>query len=186
VKPALVLKSGHFAWGPLGEGNASVEDAQPIVVGPHWAATGSAPATVGTTFVSRAALDSGLRERLGSRRRFVAVSGTRQVRRTSLLANTAVASIQIDPGDGTVRLDGRVLASSPTDEVPMSSRYGRLRCGRRGLGKPWGQAASPCSRVALSGDSELANRSRGSLNRWSAEASHICPSLGPFLPGVTR
>jgi urease subunit alpha len=123
VKPALVLKSGHFAWGPLGEGNASVEDAEPVVVGPHWAAMGSAPATVGTTFVSRAALESRLQERLGSRRRFVAVSDTREVRRTSLLANTAVTPIQIDPGDGTVRLDGRLLVSAPTDEVPLSSRY---------------------------------------------------------------
>ncbi len=123
VKPALVLKSGHFAWGPLGEGNASVEGAQPSVAGPHWAAMGSAPAAVSTTFVSRAALEAGLRERLGSRRRFAAVSGIREVRRSSLLANTAVAPIEIDPGDGTVRLDGRPLTSPPADEVPMSSRY---------------------------------------------------------------
>ena len=112
VKPALVLKSGHVAWGPLGEGNASVEDAEPVVVGPHWAATGAAPAAVGTTFVSRAASESGLKKRLGSRRRFVPISGTRQVRRASLLANTAVPGIQIDPGEGTVRLDGRRLAGT--------------------------------------------------------------------------
>jgi urease subunit alpha len=123
VKPVLVLKSGHFGWGALGEGNASVEAAEPVVVGPHWAATGSAPATVGLTFVSQAALDSGLRERLGSKRRFVAVSGTRDVRRSSLPANTAVLPIQVDPRDGTVRLDGRVLASQPALEVPMSKRY---------------------------------------------------------------
>ncbi len=123
VKPALVLKSGHFAWGPMGEGNASVEHAEPSVSGPHWAAMGSAPAAVSTTFVSRAALEAGLRERLGSRRRFSAVSGIREVRRSSLLANTAVTPIEIDPSDGTVRLDGRPLTSPPADEVPMSSRY---------------------------------------------------------------
>jgi urease subunit alpha len=123
VKPALVLKSGHFAWGPLGEGNASIESAEPVVVGPHWAALGAAPTTVGLTFVSRAALESGLRERLGSRRRFAPVSGTREVRRASLLANTAVAPVQIDPGDGTVRLDGRSLGAPPADEVPLGSRY---------------------------------------------------------------
>jgi urease alpha subunit len=39
------------------------------------------------------------------------------------VANTAVTPIQIDLGDGTVRLDGRVLHSPPTDEVPMSTRY---------------------------------------------------------------
>jgi len=123
VKPTLVLKSGHFAWGPLGEGNASVEGAEPVIVGPHWAATGAAPASVATTFVSRAGFESGLRERLGSRRRFVPIAGTRDVRRASLLANTAVLPIRIDLGDGTVRLDSRVLATPPTDDVPLSSRY---------------------------------------------------------------
>jgi len=123
VKPALVLKSGHFAWGPSGEGNASVEGAEPVIFGPHWAAMGAAPASVGLTFVSQAALESGLRQRLGSRRRFVPVSGTREVRRASLLANTAVAPIQIDPVDGTVRLDERVLTSTPVDKVPLGSRY---------------------------------------------------------------
>jgi urease subunit alpha len=123
VKPVLVLKSGHFAWGPLGEGNASVEAAEPVAFGPHWAAMGSAPAAVGLTFVSQAATESGLRKRLGSKRRFVAVSGTRGVRRSSLVANTAVVNIQIDPGDGTVRLGGRLVTSPPADEVPLSSRY---------------------------------------------------------------
>jgi urease subunit alpha len=123
VKPVLVLKSGHFAWGPLGEGNASVEAAEPVVFGPHWAAMGSAPSAVGLTFVSQAALESGLRERLGSKRRFVAVSNTRAVRRTSMLANTAVAPIQIDPGDGAVRLGGRLVTSPPADQVPLSARY---------------------------------------------------------------
>jgi urease subunit alpha len=107
----------------LGEGNASVEAAEPVVIGPHWAATGSAPATVGLTFVSQAALEKGLRERLRSSRRFIAVSGTRAVRRTSLLANTAVMPIKIDPGDGMVWLEGRLLASPPAGEVPLSARY---------------------------------------------------------------
>jgi urease subunit alpha len=123
VKPALVLKSGHAAWGPLGEGNATVESVEPVRYAPHWAALGTAPATVATTFVSRAALDNGLRERLGSRRRFTAVSGTRDVRRFSLVANTAVTPVQIDPGDGTVRLDGRVLASDPVAELPLGRRF---------------------------------------------------------------
>ncbi len=123
VKPVLVLKGGHFGWGPMGEGNATVEDVEPVVMAPHWAAMGSAPATVGTTFVSAAALEAGLPARLDSRRRFVAVSGTRGVRRSSLLANTAVAPVEISAAHGTVTLDGRVLACEPATEVPMSRKY---------------------------------------------------------------
>jgi urease subunit alpha len=123
VKPALVLKAGHAAWGPLGEGNATVESVEPVRYAPHWAALGMAPSTVATTFVSRAALDNGLRERIGSRRRFAAVSGTRDVRRSSLVANTGVTPVEIDPADGTVRVDGRVLASDPVAEVPLGRRF---------------------------------------------------------------
>ncbi len=123
VQPALVLKSGHFAWGLLGEGNATVENVEPVRSGPHWAATGTAPATVATTFVSEAALDAGIRERLGSARRFVAVHDIRGVRRDSLVANRAVPMIDVDPGDGAVRLDGRNLRCEPVEEVPLNRRY---------------------------------------------------------------
>jgi urease subunit alpha len=123
VRPELVLKGGHFAWGALGEGNASVERAEPVRLSPHWGATGSAPSRVSTTFVSALALDDGLPERLGSRRRFAAVRGTREVARGSLVANTATAPIEVDPGDGSVTLGGRVLACEPVESVPLSRRY---------------------------------------------------------------
>ena len=35
VKPELVLKGGHHAWAPLGEGNASVERAEPTRYAPR-------------------------------------------------------------------------------------------------------------------------------------------------------
>ncbi len=123
VRPELVLKAGAFAWGALGQGNASVEAVQPVRQGPHWGGTGRAAASISTTFVSRMALEGGIRERLGSRRRFVAVRGTRGLGRDALVANRATAAIEVDPGDGTVTLGGRVLASEPVTEVPLSRRY---------------------------------------------------------------
>jgi urease subunit alpha len=123
VRPLLVLKAGVFAWGALGEGNASVEGAQPVRLGPHWGALGTAAASLSTTFVSRAALDAGIAARLESRRRFVAVRGTRAVRREHLVANRACPPIEVDPGDGAVSLGGRTLAAEPVHEVPLSRRY---------------------------------------------------------------
>jgi urease subunit alpha len=123
VRPELVLKGGHFAWGPLGEGNASVEGSQPTRYGPHWGGLGNAAASLSTTFVSAAALDAGFAARLGTRRRVVAVGGTRGVRREGLVANRAVPPVEVDPRDGTVSLDGRVLAAAPVAEVPLSRRY---------------------------------------------------------------
>jgi urease subunit alpha len=123
VKPELVLKAGHFAWGALGEGNATVEGAEPVRYGTHWGGLGTAAAALSTTFVSSAALEAGIRERLGSRRRFAAVRGTRAVRREDLHRNASVVPARVDPVDGTVTVDGRILAVEPVSEVPLSRRY---------------------------------------------------------------
>jgi urease gamma subunit len=123
VRPELVLKGGWFAWGPIGAGNATVEGVEPRRYGSHWAGQGAASPALSTTFVSASADAAGIRQRLGSRRRFMAVRGTRQISRGSLLANTALAPVQVDRSDGTVRLHGRVLRSEPVSEVPLSRRY---------------------------------------------------------------
>jgi urease subunit alpha len=123
VHPEVLLKAGCFAWGAQGEGNATIEGCEPRQYGPHWGALGRAAPGLSVTFVSEAALMAGIRESLGSRRRFAAVQGCREVRRDRLVANRACPRIDIDPADGTVRLDGRILAAQPVAEVPLSRRY---------------------------------------------------------------
>jgi urease subunit alpha len=121
VKPALVLKGGRPAWGPLGEGNASVEGAEPTRYRPDWGGLGRSAAAGSVTFVSGRGLDApdrtaGIRER-------IAVAGTRGLRRADLVHNRAAPPIEVDVTDGTVRLDGHVLAVDPVREVPLSRRY---------------------------------------------------------------
>ena len=123
VKPEAVIKAGAPAWGPLGEGNASLERSEPTRYVADWAGHGLAPADVGVTFVSAAALDGGLAGRLGTRRRLVAVHGCRGLTRASLWSNRATTPIDVDPDDGTVTLGGRTLAVAPVAEVPLSRRY---------------------------------------------------------------
>jgi urease gamma subunit len=123
VRPELVLKGGWYAWGPIGAGNATVEGVEPRRYGSHWAGQGTAAPALSTTFVSASADAAGIRQQLGSRRRFLAVRGTRQISREALLANTALAPVQVDPADGTVSLGGRILRTEPVSEVPLSRRY---------------------------------------------------------------
>jgi urease subunit alpha len=78
---------------------------------------------VSTTFVSAAALDAGIGGSLGTRRRLVAVTGTRAIRRADLARNTTVPPIEVSPKDGRVTLDGRVLRTDPVPDVPLSRRY---------------------------------------------------------------
>jgi urease alpha subunit len=51
------------------------------------------------------------------------VAGTCAATRGSLLQNTAVLPIEVDPADGTVTLEGRVLGVDPVSEVRLSRRY---------------------------------------------------------------
>ena len=123
VKPVMVFKGGVVAWTAIGEGNASVHGAEPTRYGADWGAIGRAPSSVSTTFVSAAALDAGIAGTLGTRRRLVAVRGTRSIRRDDLVRNRTVPPIEVSPVDGTVTLEGEVLRCDPADEVPLSRRY---------------------------------------------------------------
>ncbi|MGZ8632076.1 MAG: urease subunit alpha [Actinomycetota bacterium] len=123
VRPVMVIKGGVVAWSAMGEGNASVHGAEPTRYGPDWGGTGEAATRLSTTFVSRAALDAGFTNTPGTRRRVVAVRGTRGLSRVDLVANMAVPRVEVSPDDGEVTLGGRVLACEPVDEVPLSRRY---------------------------------------------------------------
>ena len=103
-----------FRLGGIGEGNATVEGTEPRRYGPHWGALGAAPPALSTTFVSKAALEGGIKGRIGSRRRFVAVEQTRSVRRDTLARNHAVPLIEVDPHDGTVNSFVRSITSEST------------------------------------------------------------------------
>jgi len=123
VKPLMVIKGGVVAWSAMGEGNASVHGAEPTRYGPDWGAIGEAPAHLSTTFVSAAAEQAGIARTLGTQRRVVAVRGTRGLTRHDLVANTASPPVEVATADGTVTLDGRVLAAEAVAMVPLSRRY---------------------------------------------------------------
>ena len=124
VKPAMVFKGGVLAWSAHGEGNASVHLAEPTRFGPDWGGSGVAAGPLAITFVSQAGLAAGVAGSLGTSRRVIAVRGTRGITRVDLVANTvAPTGLEVSPDDGTVTIDGRVLACEPVTSVPLSRRY---------------------------------------------------------------
>jgi urease subunit alpha len=123
VKPELVLKGGHAAWSPLGEGNATVERAEPTRYAPEWAGRAHGAPSVSALFVSGSADAAALRRRLDTGRELLPVAGCRGLTRASLALNRSTAAIEVDPVDGRVTLAGRPLAAEPVTEVPLSRRY---------------------------------------------------------------
>jgi urease subunit alpha len=123
VKPEWVFKGGFPAWGALGEGNASLERAEPTRYRPDWAGVPTAAPTVSVTFVSGGADRTALARRLGTRRRLVPIGVVRGLTRDSLAWNRARPQVDIDVRTGEVSLDGTRLAVEAVAEVPLSRRY---------------------------------------------------------------
>ncbi|MES2210708.1 MAG: urease subunit alpha [Chloroflexota bacterium] len=123
VKPELVLKGGHPAWSPLGDGNASVERAEPTRYAPEFAGLGHAAPSIATTFLSGAADVAALRRRLDSSRTFLPVTRCRGLTRSSLIGNRSTAAVDVDPRDGRVTLGRLVVATEAAADVPLSGRY---------------------------------------------------------------
>jgi urease subunit alpha len=125
AKPEVVLKAGFPAWAPLGDGNATVEGAEPTRYRADWGGSGRAAAVLSTTFVSeRGAGNRALRERLIATGRTIApVRRTRGLTRADFARNQATAAIEIDPVDGRVRLAGRPLAVEAVRDLPLNRRY---------------------------------------------------------------
>ena len=122
AKPELVLKSGFAAWGPLGDGNASVEGAEPTRYRPDWGAAPGVASRLGVTFSSAAAATALRRRSIGGRE-IVPIGRTRGLTRADLWLNRQTAPIEIDPTDGRVTLHGEPLAIEPVDELPLNRRY---------------------------------------------------------------
>lgn len=123
VKPELVVKGGFIAWGAMGDANASIPTPQPILYRPMFGAFGLATAPTSLTFVSKAALESGIPERLGLRKSAVAVRDCRNIGKTDMRLNSAMPTIEVDPETYEVRADGELLTCEPAESLPMAQRY---------------------------------------------------------------
>ncbi|HEY8567136.1 MAG TPA: urease subunit alpha [Beijerinckiaceae bacterium] len=124
VKPDMILKGGMIAAAPMGDPNASIPTPQPVHYRPMFGAFGKARTATALTFVSRAALANGLRERLGVAREFVAVENVRSgIGKASMIHNDATPDIQVDPETYRVTADGELLVCEPAKALPMAQRY---------------------------------------------------------------
>jgi urease subunit alpha len=124
VKPDLVLKCGTIAAAPMGDPNASIPTPQPVHYRPMFAAFGRAIASSALTFVSKAAAEAGLAQRLVTARPLLAVANTRSgIGKRSMIHNDATPKIEVDAETYEVRADGVLLTCEPAAVLPMAQRY---------------------------------------------------------------
>ncbi|QUC56834.1 urease subunit alpha [Streptomyces sp. A2-16] len=122
AKPQLVLKSGFPAYGVVGDPGAATDTCEPLVLGPQFGAHGATPAEISVAFVAQAALDQG-HDLMPTRRRRVAVRGTRGIGPADLRLNSRTGAVDVDRHTGLVTLDGEPLTSAPADSVSLNRLY---------------------------------------------------------------
>jgi urease subunit alpha len=123
AKPALIIKGGMIVAAPMGDPNASIPTPQPVHYRRMFGALGGARTATSVSFVSQAALDGDVGKRLGLRKRLVAVSGTRKLRKRDLILNDYLPHIEVDAQTYEVRADGELLTCEPASVLPLAQRY---------------------------------------------------------------
>ena len=121
VRPQVVLKGGALVWGALGDPNASIPSPQPVLMRP--ALADAIGADVSVSFVAPRALEDGLAERLGLRRRLMGVADTRAVTKAEMRNNDVCPRIDIDSETFQIDVDGERVEPAPVDEVPLGRLY---------------------------------------------------------------
>lgn len=123
VKPSLVMLGGMIATAPMGDPNASISTPQPVHYRPMYGVLGRARASTGVTFVSKAALDDGIGDKLKLSKQLVAVRGTRTIRKKDMIHNGLTPKLEVDPQNYQVRVDGQIITCEPAHVLPMAQRY---------------------------------------------------------------
>ncbi|SDU40922.1 urease subunit alpha [Stappia sp. ES.058] len=124
VKPDLVMKLGTIAAAPMGDPNASIPTPQPVHYRPMFGSFGRAMTASSVTFVSQAAYENGIKDRLGLDRLVLPVANTRGgISKAAMVLNDAAPKIEVDPETYEVRADGELLTCEPAEVLPMAQRY---------------------------------------------------------------
>jgi urease subunit alpha len=123
VKPEMVLLGGTIAMAQMGDPNASIPTPQPVYSRPMFGAYGRSVEKSAVSFVSRAALDDGIRNTLGLAKEVLPVINTRDIGKADLQLNNATPVMEVNPETYEVRADGELLTCEPAEVLPMAQRY---------------------------------------------------------------
>lgn len=123
VKPSLIVKGGMIAMAQMGDANASIPTPQPVHTRPMFGSYGKARNATSMTFISQAAAQHGIPERLKLQNLIGVVKGCRTVSKKDMIHNHYLPTIEVDSQTYQVRADGQLLVCEPATVLPMAQRY---------------------------------------------------------------
>ncbi|MGU9500921.1 urease subunit alpha [Bacillus paralicheniformis] len=123
VKPEMVMKSGFVAESLMGDANASIPTPQPVIYRQMYGQFGKALSSTSITFISQAAFDDKVHEKLGLQKIILPVRGIRKLTKKDMKLNCETPEITVDPQTYEVKVNGQLITCDPVDKVPMGQRY---------------------------------------------------------------
>ena len=123
VKPEIVVLGGSIAVSQMGDPNASIPTPQPVYTRPMFASFGRSVEKSAISFVSQAAQDDKLAEKIDLIKTTLPVQNTRTISKSDMLMNNYQPEIEVNPETYEVHADGELLTCEPAKELPMAQRY---------------------------------------------------------------
>jgi urease subunit alpha len=123
VKPSLIIKGGMIASAPMGDPNGSIPTPQPVHYRPMFGSFGRASQNTSMLFVSQQAKKDGIPEQLQLKSLIGVVKDCRQLRKSDMVLNDWLPTIEVDSQTYQVRANGELLVCEPATVLPMAQRY---------------------------------------------------------------
>lgn len=123
VRPDLIIKGGFIIASKMGDPNASIPTPEPVFYRPMFGAAAGARHDTCITFVSQAAYEAGIKERLGLEKQVRPVSHCRDIMKKDMRFNDKAPKITVNPETYEVRVDGEKITSKPAEKLPLTQLY---------------------------------------------------------------
>lgn len=123
AKPKMVIKGGMINWANMGDPNASLPTPQPTYYRPMFGAFGKALTDTRITFVSQAAAEKDIKNRLGLCSMVEPVKRIRSLSKHDLIRNGNTPVIDVDPETFAVKVDGVHATVKPVTKVAMGQLH---------------------------------------------------------------
>ena len=123
IKPEMIIKCGMIAGSKMGDANASIPTPEPVYYREMFGHHGKAKFDVNITFVSKAAVEDGIKEKLNLERIVLPVKNCRNVTKKDMKNNDVVAHIDVNPETYEVKVDGKKVTSKAADKLSLAQLY---------------------------------------------------------------
>ncbi|WP_122817837.1 urease subunit alpha [Nocardioides pantholopis] len=123
AKPKMVIKGGLINWALMGDPNASLPTPQPVTFRPMFGNYGRAQQQTRVTFMSQAAIDAGVPEKLGLESQVLPVRRCRGIGKEHMVRNDRTPLIDVDPETYKVTYDGKPAHIEPAQSLPLTQLF---------------------------------------------------------------